>query len=387
MFTPKHIGCIIGTRPEVIKMAPIIKALQKDKVFRTTIICSAQHRELLDDTLSVFHLMPDIDLNIMKNNQTISQLSGALCSAFEAVAKQDHYDAWLVQGDTTTTFIASLIAFYHKIPVGHVEAGLRTGDKHEPFPEEMNRILASDLATWHFTPTTDEKDNLIKEGINENTIFVTGNTVIDALYSLGHKNQPIPVGDKKTLLATIHRRENFGEPLLHIFDALKKIACEFSNVDIVYPVHPNPNVKDVAYRELSGYDNIHLIAPQKYEAFCALMEKSYFILTDSGGVQEEAPALGKPVLVLREKTERQLVVTEGGATLVGTDTHTILNAARTLLLDPAAYQQMVKTYSPYGDGKASDRIIHILKSAFTQTSADTLRKFSAKRRDKSASLQ
>ena len=363
MVIQKHIGCVIGTRPEAIKMAPVIKALMSDAFFRVTIICSAQHRQLLDETLAVFQLIPDIDLNIMKENQTVSGLSGALCFALEDVAKASHYDAWLVQGDTTTCFIASLIAFYHRIPVGHVEAGLRTGDQYEPFPEEMNRVLTSRLATWHFAPTELDKLNLLNEGINPETIHVVGNTVIDALYQTISQDT-VSTSDKKILLATIHRRENFGKPLVAIFNALLKIALHFPDINIIYPVHPNPNVKTLAYKMLSDCPNIALSSPLEYNEFCNIMHRAYLILSDSGGVQEEAPALGKPVLILREKTERPLVVMEGAAKLVGTNADYIFEVTKKMLLDAEYYQSFVKKQSPYGDGTASRKILKILKNVF-----------------------
>lgn len=362
-FMKKNIGCIMGTRPEVIKMAPLIKVLQNDPDFSVTVICSAQHRTLLDDMLAVFHIAPDVDLNIMKENQSLSELTGNLCAAFEKVAKEKHYDAWLVQGDTTTTFIASLIAFYHKIPIGHVEAGLRTGDCYEPFPEEINRVLTSHLAKWHFVPTEIDRDNLLKEGIADQAIYVTGNTVIDALYSIIDKNMHVHLDQKKIILVTVHRRESFGEPLIHIFQALKKIAVTFPDVEIVYPVHPNPNVKNTAEKLLSGLKNLHLIPPLNYTEFCILMQKSYLVLTDSGGIQEEAPALGKPVLVLRDKTERPLVISVGAGKLVGTETNAIFSAAELLLTDKNSYQSMVKEKSPYGDGDAAKRIVAILRES------------------------
>lgn len=356
----KSIGCIIGTRPEVIKMAPLINALKQNDNFNVTVISSAQHRSLLDDALKVFNIVPDIDLNIMKDNQTLSELTGNLCFAFDQVAKAKQYDAWLLQGDTTTTYIASLIAFYYKIPVGHVEAGLRTGDIYQPFPEEMNRVLTSRLAKWHFAPTEIDRNNLLKEAIPADTIYVTGNTVIDALYSVVDKSRPIDFSKKK-ILVTLHRRENFGEPLKRILEALKKIAIAHPDVELIYPVHPNPNVKNVAMAMLSGIKNILLIPPQPYADFCALMQNAYFVMTDSGGLQEEAPALGKPVLVLRETTERPLIVIVGAGALVGTNTDTIFNAAEALLTNKQKYQSMIKTASPYGDGLATDRIVAVLE--------------------------
>lgn len=358
------IGCIIGTRPEVIKMASLIKELKLCPEFKVDVIITAQHRELLDDMLKLFQLTPDVDLNIMENNQTLPHLTASLCEKLTEVITNKKYDLWLVQGDTTTTFVASLIAFYHHIPCGHVEAGLRSFNLLQPFPEEMNRALTSRLVRWNFVPTFDEENNLLHEGIASDTIYITGNTVIDALKwvlkTYASKTQ-IKFPNQRLLLVTAHRRENFGEPLKNICMALKQLIEKFSDITIVYPVHPNPNVQKVVYELLQNQPRIHLIEPLSYEEFSFYLQEAYLVLTDSGGIQEEAPALKKPVLILRNTTERPALLTTGTGKLVGTDINTIVDETSRLLNDPISYQAMASGISPYGDGHASERIVAILK--------------------------
>lgn len=369
-----HIACVMGTRPEVIKMAPIIHACKKNPAFKTTVINTAQHRDLIDDMLQIVDLNPDIDMNIMQEKQTLTSLTGQLFLKFEPIIAEHHFDVILAQGDTTTTFVASMAAFYHKIRFGHVEAGLRSGDYYQPFPEEMNRVLTSKLATWHFAPTEVEAAQLKKEGVSTSHIFVTGNSVIDSLHELSKRNAATPFAlpkDKRIILVTLHRRESFGEPIKNIFAALIQLANTFSDIDIYYPVHPNPNVKDIAHQMLGGQTNIHLLKPMQYDQFVTLMKASYLILSDSGGIQEEAPALGKPVLILREKTERPLVVEKGLGKLVGSNTQLIVDTAANLLTDSAAYAQMAQHISPYGDGHTAQRIVDIIQQAFEHPKGET----------------
>lgn len=360
------IGCIIGTRPEVIKMAPLIKQLQQYPQFEVTVIATAQHRELLDDMFTAFQIKPDIDLNIMLPNQSLAKLTGALCEKLDNIITAKHYDIWLAQGDTTTTFVASLIAFYHKIRFGHVEAGLRSYNLHHPFPEELNRILVTQSATWNFAPTEIEKNNLLKEGISADKIFITGNTVIDALYWTLNNNKASGIElypGKRMLLVTSHRRENFGAPLHNICLALLKLSQDFPDIVIVYPVHPNPNVQKTVKAVLQAQPNIHLLAPLQYPEFSQYMQAAYLILTDSGGIQEEAPALHKPVLILRNITERPAVITTGAGILVGTTVDTIYSQAAKLLTDANLYRNMADGPSPYGDGLAAQRIATIIAAS------------------------
>lgn len=375
----KKILLVFGTRPEAIKLAPVINRLKKNKSRFQVIVCvTAQHRQMLDQVLSIFRISPDYDLNIMRENQdlfdiTIKSLKG-LKEVFEIVRP----DIVLAQGDTTTAFIAGLAAFYLKIPVGHVEAGLRTYDKYSPFPEEKNRHLLSSLADYHFAPTRQSRSNLLREGISEEKIWVTGNTVIDALleivksqelkgrqktlldYFKKHCNLTLKTQNSKLLLVTGHRRENFGEGFENICQALRLIAEKRNDATIVYPVHLNPNVQKPVKRILSGIKNIYLIEPLEYEPFVFLMNNSYLILTDSGGIQEEAPSLGKPVLVMRNTTERPEGVEAGAVKLVGTDKDNIVRGVLDLLEDTALYERMSKSVNPYGDGRASEKIIDVL---------------------------
>lgn len=355
----QRIACIVGTRPELIKMAPIIFLLKKNPSYKVTVINTAQHRGMLDDMLKIFAIDPDIDLNVMQENQTLSLLTSRLFEKFEkALAHQ--YDLILVQGDTTSTLVATEVAFFNHIPVGHVEAGLRSYDFHHPFPEEMNRVFISKLATLHFAPTQIEADILLSERIPQENIFITGNTVIDSLLDFAKRNTPIPItlnDNKRLILVTMHRRESFGEPLRNVFKAFHQLAETFDDIEIVYPVHPNPNVSKMAELELNHHPRIHLIKPVTYDVFVSLMNKAYLIMSDSGGIQEEAPALNKPLIILRDVTERPLIVTMGMAKLVGTNKKEIISVASALLSDHEKYHAMQKNISPYGDGHAAQRIL------------------------------
>ena len=359
-----------GTRPEAIKMAPLIKEFQKSSAgFDIKVCVSAQHREMLDQVLLFFEIKPDFDLNIMQQNQNLFDITTEALNGIKEV--MSHYKPnWLiVQGDTTTTFVGALAAFYEKVRVAHIEAGLRSFNKHAPFPEEMNRVLTTHLSDIHFAPTIRAKENLLREGVLEDQIFVVGNTSIDALFLCLKKisgKKPDSFDslnsvdfDKKIVLVTGHRRESFGKPFENICLALKMIA-ENDEIEIVYPVHLNPNVRRPVLKILGNIPNIHLIEPLDYPSFVWLMNKSYIILTDSGGVQEEAPSLGKPVLVMRDITERTEGIEAGTAKIVGTDKEKIIRETLELLNDKSVYDKMAKTVNPYGDGNASKRIIHIL---------------------------
>lgn len=372
----KKICCIFGTRPEAIKMAPVVKVLKA----RTDVVCkvcvTAQHREMLDQVLKMFDIVPDEDLNIMKPNQSLGELTSRLVDKLDKYLVAEKPDAVLVQGDTTTVLAGALAAFYHKIDIGHVEAGLRTGNLYSPWPEEANRLMTTRLAKWHFCPTEMSMANLLREGISEKNIFVTGNTVIDALrltQDIVKKNPPtieglekseLKVGDgeRKLVLITGHRRENFGDGFEQICQAIAKAATEFKDVDFVYPVHLNPNVQEPVNRILGHLTgkNVHLIKPLGYLEFVSLMMRAHFILTDSGGVQEEAPSIGKPVLVMRDTTERPEAVTAGGVRLVGANVEKICAGVAELLTNSATYEAMAKSRSPYGDGCAAERIAEIV---------------------------
>ncbi|GAB4232652.1 MAG: UDP-N-acetylglucosamine 2-epimerase (non-hydrolyzing) [Chlamydiales bacterium] len=340
-------------------MAPVIDALKGRPNINLVIMATAQHREMLDAMLAVFEIRPDIDLNIMQSGQTLSELTARLPLPLENVLIKERPDIVLVQGDTTTAFMVSLACFYQKIPVGHVEAGLRTSNRYYPFPEEMNRLMITRLSSLHFAPTEIARENLLAEGILPEFIFKTGNTVIDALHYILKK--PINIAphidpEKKLILVTVHRRENFGKPIRKICEAICKIATTFPDVQILIPVHPNPNVYAVVHEKLSGFHNILLTEPLHYELFIHLLQQSYLVISDSGGVQEEGPTLGKPVLVLRENTERPEAVSLGAAKLVGCDVETIFQETALLLEDVSVYQTMQLKHSPYGDGKAGERI-------------------------------
>ncbi|MGA1865819.1 MAG: non-hydrolyzing UDP-N-acetylglucosamine 2-epimerase [bacterium] len=367
---------VFGTRPEAIKMAPVIKKLEVTKGFESIVCVSAQHREMLDHALDIFNIQPHIDLNIMRNNQSLYDVTSRIILGMHEVLKKEMPDIVLVQGDTTTAFATALSAFYAKISIGHIEAGLRTGDLYAPFPEEANRILVGRLADFHFAPTEGSKENLLIENISQDKIFVTGNTVIDALLMTLNKvaNQDpaiwagqfgaaLPIikdNSKRIILVTGHRRENFGQGFKNICEALSLIADRFKDVDLIYPVHLNPNVRKPVMDMLKNNINIHLIDPLQYAPFVYLLNRSYLILTDSGGIQEEAPSLGKPVLVMREVTERPEAVEAGTAILVGTDHEKIYENTSRLLTDNFFYNKMAQAHNPYGDGKASERITEIL---------------------------
>lgn len=359
--------CIVGTRPEAIKMAPIVLALQKVDWAQVRVLATAQHRHMLDQVNQFFGIVPDLDLNIMRPNQALSTLTARLLMDLDDVLIEEKPDVVLVQGDTTTVMTAALACFYHRIPVGHVEAGLRTWDMQNPFPEEANRVIAGKLARWHFAPTEGARQNLLKEGVADADIIVTGNTVIDALLMTAAKDIPLDLPldqGKRLVLVTSHRRENFGEPFRNICRALQTLATRNPDVQFLYPVHPNPNVKDVAHEYLSSLSNFILCEPLDYAPFIAAMKRAYIILTDSGGVQEEAPALGKPVLVLRDETERPEAVDQGVVKLVGPHHDRIVDEAQRLLDDESAYRAMARGVSPYGDGHAAERIVKTLREHF-----------------------
>jgi len=356
-----------GTRPEAIKMCTLVHEMKASKL-DVKVCVTAQHREMLDQVLDFFEIEPDYDLNLMRPDQSLNELSGRIFTELDKVLSDEKFDLIFVHGDTTTSTICALAGFYRGIKVCHVEAGLRTYNKQSPFPEELNRQLTGRIADYHFAPTVYSKENLIKEGVKQEEILVTGNTVIDSLFWTkckldgGYENESIRSlktlvkPDKKNILVTCHRRENFGDGFINISKALLKIAQQ-TDVDIIFPVHLNPKVQEPVQRFLSGHDNIHLISPLDYPAFVWLMDNSYMIISDSGGVQEEAPALGKPVLVLRDTTERPEAVAAGTVQLVGVDIETIEKNTLKLLSDRIAYDKMSKAYNPYGDGKANGRIV------------------------------
>jgi len=349
---------IFGTRPEAIKMAPVVHALSADENFELIITVTAQHREMLDQFLRFFEMQPRYDLNIMREGQTLADITSRAVEGIDKVLKDEKPDLVLVQGDTTTAFVGALVAYYHKIPCGHIEAGLRTGDKFAPFPEEINRKLIGAIADLHFAPTLRAKQNLLREGVPERSIFVTGNTVVDALlWTLQRLPEPNRTNEgQRMILVTAHRRENWGEPMERICKALRRIADKFPDVQIIFPMHKNPVVREVAYRVMGDHDRIKLCEPPDYFEFVRLMRDAYLIVTDSGGVQEEAPTLGKPVLVLREKTERPEAVEAGVVKVIGTDEEKIVAEVSRLLSDEDAYRAMQRPVNPYGDGKAALRI-------------------------------
>jgi UDP-N-acetylglucosamine 2-epimerase (non-hydrolysing) len=356
------IGCIIGTRPEVIKMAPIIFLLKACHWANVIIINTAQHRDLLDNMFEVFDLYPDADLDSMTCNQSLGGLTGTLCKKLDALVKQHRFDVLLAAGDTTTVFVLSLVAFYNQISFGHIEAGLRTYNHKEPFPEEINRVLTAPLSTWHFAPTAVERDNLLRENIPSSKIIVTGNPVIDSLFWV-LKNKPNTRAQplSNIIVVTAHRRENFGENLQHICSAIITLTEQFEHINFVFPIHPNPQVQKTIESLLHNKPRIHLLPPLKYDEFAHLLQQSLFVLTDSGGIQEEAPALGKPVLVLRNTTERPAIITEGVGLLIGTAKNNIVHAVRQLLNDKKIYTDMSQGVSPYGDGHAAERIVGFLE--------------------------
>ncbi len=363
----KRCLCVVGTRPEAIKMAPVILALKNEPWANVRVLATAQHRHMLDQVMSFFDIEPDIDLNIMRPNQALTTLTARLLLELDNVLKTERPDVVLAQGDTTTVMAVALACFYHRIPFGHVEAGLRTWNMQNPFPEEANRVIAGRLARWHFAPTENARQNLLREGVSDADIIVTGNTVIDALLMTASKELDIGIeldDAKRLILVTSHRRENFGEPFRNICRALNTLAERNSDIQILYPVHPNPNVKDVAHEMLGGSDNIILCGPLDYAPFIAAMKRAYLIISDSGGVQEEAPALSKPVLVLRDETERPEAVEMGVVKLVGPDYKRIIKETQLLLDDGVAYQTMARGVSPYGDGKGAGRIVSALREYF-----------------------
>lgn len=353
---------VFGTRPEAIKMAPVVLELKKYSHIESVVAVTAQHREMLDQVLKLFNIQPDFDLNIMSEGQTLFDITSRALLGLDKVLTAANPDVVLVHGDTTTTFAGALAAYYHQIEVGHVEAGLRTQNKFSPYPEEMNRRLTGALADLNFAPTSTAKENLLREGVDANKIFVTGNTVIDALYQTVRADFEFKHVDltKKVILVTTHRRENLGEPMRQVYKALKSIVEEFPDVEIIFPVHKNPKVREVVNEELGKLDRVCLIDPLDYEPFANLMNKATLILTDSGGVQEEAPALGKPVLVLRDTTERPEAVDAGTVKLIGTNQDTVYESAKILLTNPAEYKKMAEARSPYGDGHAAERIVKAL---------------------------
>lgn len=372
-MTKKKVLTIFGTRPEAIKMAPLVHALMNDNRFDSKCCVTAQHREMLDQVLALFNIVPDYDLNIMQPGQTLNDVTARILLELKPVLQEFKPDVVLVHGDTATTFAASLAAYYEQIPVGHIEAGLRTGNIYSPWPEEANRRLTGALAKYHFAPTEISKQNLLKENISEQDISVTGNTVIDALLMVQGKIQsdkkldkelsekfPFLDKKKKLILVTGHRRESFGGGFERICEALVLTAKQFPTVQILYPLHLNPNVREPAKRILTEVDNVYLIEPQQYLPFIYLMNRADIILTDSGGIQEEAPSLGKPVLVMRETTERPEAVSAGTVKLVGTDVDKIVTQLSTLLSDQKAYEKMSFAHNPYGDGKACAYILDIL---------------------------
>ena len=375
----KKILFVFGTRPEAIKMAPVVKEFERHPgKFDIRVCVTAQHREMLDQVLEIFDIRPDYDLNIMQPNQDLYDVTSRILLKLREVFEDADPDIVLVHGDTTTTFAASLAAFYRKIAVGHVEAGLRTGNVYSPWPEEMNRKLTGCLTQYHFAPTERGKQNLMNEGVSEKQIFVTGNTVIDALYLMLDKIKKKPElqeelkaiiskkgfvlnnKERKYILITGHRRENFGEGFKNICRAMKKIADNYPDYDLVYPVHLNPNVQKPVYDILGDTNNIYLIEPLDYLPFIYLMSKAYIVITDSGGIQEEAPGLGKPVLVMRETTERPEAVEAGTVKLVGTDADLIFSETSRLIDDPEYFKRMSKAHNPYGDGKAGRKIVNFL---------------------------
>ena len=370
----RKILIVFGTRPEAIKMAPVVNRLRLSAGVEVFLCVSAQHRQMLDQVLELFEIRPDFDLNLMLPNQTLASLTARVLTGVNEVLESLQPDLVLVHGDTSTAFAASLACFYKKIPVGHVEAGLRSGDIHSPWPEELNRRVVGQTASLHFAPTTLAKSNLLKEGVAPTAVWVTGNTVIDALFDIVKRisadsalqeklAQAMPWLEdpqRRLILVTGHRRENFGEGIEGVCRALRTLALD-PDVMIVYPVHPNPNVMEPVHRLLGSVANVHLVEPMEYLPFVFLMSKAYFIITDSGGIQEEAPSLGKPVLVMRDTTERPEAVAAGTVRIVGSSEARILEEARRLLSDPAHYARMATAHNPYGDGHAAERIVKVIE--------------------------
>ncbi len=368
----KKIMCVFGTRPEAIKMAPVVKAIEQNEHLQSIVTVTAQHREMLDQVLQLFGITPDYDLNLMKKNQTLTDITAGVLHGLEEILQKEQPDLVLVHGDTTTTFAATLAAFYQQIPVGHVEAGLRSGNLYSPYPEEANRKLTGVMAALHFSPTPEARNNLLRESADDEKIFVTGNTVIDALLTTVHAHyqfadaalQQLLDSPGKKVLITAHRRENQGAPMMHIFQAVRRLHETLPEVQFIFPIHKNPKVRELAAQILGDLERVHIIEPLDYEPFANAMFKVDLILTDSGGLQEEAPALGKPVLVLRDTTERPEAVTAGTVELVGTDEELIYQTALKLLTDADAYGKMANAVNPYGDGKACGRITAAIEYYF-----------------------
>lgn len=364
-----RVGLSFGTRPEAIKMAPLVKRLMKEKDIKCIVCVTAQHREMLDQVLRQFEILPDYDLNIMQNKQTLSSVTARVLEGMDYVIKESKPDLLLVHGDTTTTYAASLAAFYNNIPVGHVEAGLRSFDMHSPFPEEINRVMTARIADLHFAPTKSNKKNLAEEGIIDG-IFVTGNTVIDALIRLVSDelsfkdpvlNELCSRSDEKLIVLTAHRRENLGKPIENICNAVKRLTKENKDIRFVYPVHLNPAVRDTVFSVLDGVDRVHLIEPIEVRDMHNLINNCYMVMTDSGGLQEEAPALGKPVVVLRTETERPEVCEAGKAVLSGVEEQDIYEAADAIINNTDVYHKMLNAKNPYGDGRAAERIVQAIR--------------------------
>ena len=378
----KKVMVVMGTRPEAIKLASVVLELKKHREhFETRICVTGQHREMLDQMLQVFGLRPDYDLGVMKAGQSLAEVTAACVTGLDRILRDERPDLMLVQGDTTTTFAASLASYYHHIPVGHIEAGLRTGKKYDPFPEEVNRRLTTHLSDFHFPPTDVARKNLLLEGVSPENILVTGNTVIDALLITQARlaEEPTlaadglgPVDGLRIILVTAHRRESFGLPFRRICEAVRALAERRRDVLVVYPVHLNPNVQAPVREILEGVPNIRLLAPMDYVSFVACMQRAYILLTDSGGIQEEGPTLGKPVLVMREVSERPEAIAAGTACLTGTDPEKIIGAVSSLLDDPVYYKQMTSRPNPYGDGHAAERIVQFLISRLTGLNCETI---------------
>lgn len=367
--------CLVGTRPECIKMAPVIKEFLKQDWANVTVVSTGQHRELVQQIFRLFAIQIDYDLEVMEPNQSLAGLTSKIFAKFDPLLASQGCDLMLVQGDTTSVMVAALAAFYRQISVGHVEAGLRTHDIHRPFPEELNRVVTSLVSGIHFAPTEQARANLLAEGVRESVVYTTGNTVVDALLDVAKRDIQCPYPtrpDRRLILVTAHRRENFGEPILSICNAIRDLHDSLPDLEFVYPVHPNPNIRGPVEATLTGMDRVHLIPPADYQDLVMLMKRSTLILTDSGGIQEEAPALGKPVLVLREETERPEAVQAGVARLVGTDRATIVRETKRLLTDEAEYARMAKGGSPYGDGQAARRIVDLCYNFLTRDANGSL---------------
>lgn len=363
---------IFGTRPEGIKMAPVVKALQMDREIDCVCVNTAQHREMLDQVLGLFEIIPDYDLNMMRAGQSVEQLTGLMLTKLSVIIEQEKPDLVLVHGDTTTTLIGAFAAFLQKVPIGHVEAGLRTYQKYSPFPEEINRQMVSRLADYHFSPTERNKNDLLKENIAEHSIYVVGNTVIDALLNMSLKPyefkgelKSIFANGLKTILLTTHRRENFAE-LENIYEAINRLIQVHHDIQVIFPIHRNPEIRKKVYQSFSHNERVHLIEPLDYESFVHVMKHSYLVITDSGGIQEEAPSLGKPVLVARETTERPEGVEAGTLKLVGTSAQTIFAECSKLIVDASEYEKMGNIKNPFGDGNTAQRIVDILKTNLKQ---------------------